>query len=76
VDAFNSSGTAILENPRQRARQPETIRRNHLGTLRTGTNRYDATIPGSGVGLPIARALIDAHGGTITQHRSTHLGGA
>lgn len=76
VDAFSSDGTAILEihdnGPGIPKRHEETI----WERFERGTHRYDATIPGSGVGLPIARALIEAHGGTITQHRSTHLGGA
>jgi signal transduction histidine kinase len=76
VDAFNSNGTAILEihdnGPGIPKRYEETI----WERFERGPHRYDATIPGSGVGLPIPRALIDAHGGTITQHRSTHLGGA
>jgi signal transduction histidine kinase len=76
VDAFNSNGTAILEihdnGPGIPKRYEETI----WERFERGPHRYDATIPGSGVGLPIARALIESHHGTITQHRSTHLGGA
>ena len=76
VDASKSDGTAILEihdnGPGIPKRHEETI----WERFERGTHRYDATIPGSGVGLPIARALIEAHGGTITQRRSTHLGGA
>jgi two-component system sensor histidine kinase KdpD len=41
-----------------------------------GAHRFDSATPGSGIGLPIARALVEAHGGAIHQHRSEVLGGA
>ncbi len=41
-----------------------------------GAHRYDATIPGVGVGLTIAKAIALAHGGTATYRRSTSVGGA
>lgn len=41
-----------------------------------GAHRLDATTPGSGIGLPIARSLAQAHGGTITYRRSHQLGGS
>ena len=41
-----------------------------------GAHRLDATTPGSGIGLPIARSLIQAHRGSIRYEPSDQLGGA
>ena len=41
-----------------------------------GAHRFDSTVPGSGIGLPIARSLAQAHGGSLYYERSGELGGA
>lgn len=41
-----------------------------------GPNRLNASIPGSGIGLAIVRAIAEAHDGRATYERSEILGGA
>jgi signal transduction histidine kinase len=41
-----------------------------------GAHKFDATVPGSGIGLSVARDLVLAHGGTIGYRISDLLGGA
>jgi signal transduction histidine kinase len=41
-----------------------------------GAHKFDATVPGSGIGLSVARDLVTAHGGTIGYRTSDLLGGA
>ena len=41
-----------------------------------GAHHLDANVPGSGIGLPIAKSLVEAHRGTIVYERSAPLGGA
>ena len=41
-----------------------------------GAHRYDAAIPGSGIGLAVVDAVVRAHGGTATYRPSERLGGA
>jgi signal transduction histidine kinase len=41
-----------------------------------GAHRYDAGIPGSGIGLAVVDMLVRAHDGSATYRRSERLGGA
>jgi signal transduction histidine kinase len=41
-----------------------------------GAQRFNTTVPGSGIGLSVARDLLAAHGSSITYRDSERLGGA
>ena len=41
-----------------------------------GPNRLNATVPGSGIGLAIVRAIVQGHGGSASYTQSQPLGGA
>ncbi len=40
-----------------------------------GPNRYNASVPGTGIGLAVVAAIAEAHGGSVGYRRSEALGG-
>ena len=76
LDAHTNGGHVVLEvhdnGPGVPKRYEETI----WERFERGAHRLDASVPGSGIGLPIARSLVESHGGTIGYQRSAQLGGA
>jgi signal transduction histidine kinase len=76
VRSYRRTGAVILEvhddGPGVPKRYEETI----WERFERGAHRLNSLVPGSGVGLPIARALVEAHGGKISHRPSELLGGA
>jgi signal transduction histidine kinase len=46
------------------------------GRFERGVHKNDSKVPGSGIGLSVARDLATAHGGSIGYRTSERLGGA
>jgi signal transduction histidine kinase len=76
LDAHTEDGQTVIDvhdnGPGVQKRYEEAI----WDRFERGAHRYDATVPGSGIGLPIARMLVEAHGGTASYQRSPKLGGS
>ena len=76
IDTFKTDGAVTLEIHDDGPGIPKRFEESIWDRFERGIHRFDASIPGSGVGLPIARGLIEAHGGTSAQRPSEYLGGA
>lgn len=76
IEAMTDHGQAVIEihdnGPGVAKKHEEAI----WERFERGAHRLDSSVPGSGIGLAIARGLAIAHDGSLTYRRSTLLGGA
>ena len=76
IESFERNGFVTIEvhdnGPGVGRRYEEAI----WERFERGAHRFDSIVPGSGIGLPIARSLVEAHGGSLRHHVSGRLGGA
>jgi signal transduction histidine kinase len=76
IETFAQNGSATIEvhdnGPGVAKRYEEVI----WERFERGAHRFDSKVPGSGIGLPIARSLAQAHGGSLRHDVSGRLGGA
>ena len=76
VVAENRNGDLVLEVHDNGAGVPKHDRHIMWQRFERGANRFNAAIPGSGVGLAVVAAIAASHGGQATYEESDILGGA
>jgi signal transduction histidine kinase len=76
VSAAVDDGELVIEVHDDGSGVPIRFRELIWERFERGAHRFDATAGGTGLGLPIARALAVAHHGTLTYRDSDLLGGA
>jgi signal transduction histidine kinase len=75
VRAFARGGTLILEVHDTGTGVPKKHELVIWDRFERGPNRYNASTPGTGIGLAVVRAIAEAHGGKVGYRRSEELGG-
>jgi len=76
VEAFAQNGSVAIEVHDNGPGVPKRYEEAIWERFERGEHRFNATVPGSGIGLPVARSLAEAHRGTISYRKSGRLGGA
>jgi len=76
VLAHSSGGRLLLEVHDSGPGIPKKHELTVWERFERGPNRYNATVPGSGIGLAMVRSIAEAHGGRATYRPSELLGGA
>ena len=76
VVAFSRGGGLFIEVHDSGLGVPKKHELTIWDRFERGQNRYNASVPGSGIGLAVVRSIAESHGGQATYQRSTRLGGA
>lgn len=76
VVAFSRAGGLVIEVHDSGSGVPKKYELTIWERFERGENRYNATVPGSGIGLAMVRNIVESHGGTASYRRSERLGGA
>lgn len=76
VEARRSNGHVEIRVHDDGSGVPPRFRDVIWEVFERGSHRFDASTPGSGLGLGIVRSLVQAHGGQTGYRDSTLLGGA
>ena len=76
VVAFSRAGGLVIEVHDSGSGVPKKHELTIWERFERGENRYNATVPGSGIGLAMVRNIVESHGGTAGYRRSKRLGGA
>jgi len=76
VVAFSRAGGLVVEVHDSGPGVPKKYELTIWERFERGENRYNATVPGSGIGLAMVKNIAQSHGGTASYRRSKRLGGA
>lgn len=76
VVAFSRAGELVIEVHDSGSGVPKKYELTIWERFERGENRYNAGVPGSGIGLAMVKSIAESHGGKATYQRSKRLGGA
>jgi len=76
VVAYSRAGGLVMEVHDSGSGVPKKYELTIWERFERGENRYNANVPGSGIGLAMVKNITESHGGTASYRRSKRLGGA
>lgn len=75
IRAFAKGGTLVIEVHDAGSGVPKKHELMIWDRFERGPNRYNASTPGTGIGLAVVRAIAEAHGGRVGYRPSEEIGG-
>ena len=75
IKAFANGGALVIEVHDSGPGVPKKHELVIWERFERGPNRYNSLVPGTGIGLAVVRAIVEAHGGRAGYRRSDELGG-